>query len=33
VVFDGPPHLAGKMVDVVIERADAFTLFGRKDEG
>jgi tRNA-2-methylthio-N6-dimethylallyladenosine synthase len=29
VVFDGPPELAGKMVQVQIEQVDAFTLFGR----
>jgi tRNA-2-methylthio-N6-dimethylallyladenosine synthase len=30
VVFDGPAELAGHILDVVIERADAFTLFGRR---
>jgi tRNA-2-methylthio-N6-dimethylallyladenosine synthase len=29
VVFDGPPELAGKMVQVQIDEVDAFTLFGR----
>ena len=29
VVFDGPPSLAGHILPVLIERIDAFTLFGR----
>lgn len=29
VVFDAVPELAGRIVEVEIERADAFTLFGR----
>jgi tRNA-2-methylthio-N6-dimethylallyladenosine synthase len=29
VVLDGPPELAGKLLEVEIEKADAFTLFGR----
>ena len=28
VVFDGPPKLAGQILPVVIEKADAFTLYG-----
>jgi tRNA-2-methylthio-N6-dimethylallyladenosine synthase len=28
VVFDGPPHRTGRLLSVVIERVDAFTLFG-----
>ena len=28
VVFDGPMHLAGRIMSVVIERVDAITLFG-----
>ena len=30
VVFDGPPELAGRILPVVIEKVDAFTLFGRQ---
>ena len=30
VVFDGPPELAGRILPVVIEKVDAFTLFGRR---
>ena len=29
VVFDGPPELTGRIMPVVIEKVDAFTLFGR----
>ncbi len=29
VVFDGPPELAGRIIPVKIDRAEAFTLFGR----
>ena len=29
VVFDGPAELTGRLLPVVIERVDAFTLFGR----
>ena len=29
VVFDGPPELAGRIMPVEINRAEAFTLFGR----
>jgi tRNA-2-methylthio-N6-dimethylallyladenosine synthase len=29
VVFDGPVHLTGRILPVVIEKVDAFTLFGR----
>ena len=29
VVFDGPPDLTGRILSVVIEKLDAFTLFGR----
>jgi tRNA-2-methylthio-N6-dimethylallyladenosine synthase len=28
VVFDGPPNLAGRILPVMIEKVDAFTLFG-----
>lgn len=31
VVFDGPDELAGSLLNVTIEKADAFTLFGRLD--
>ena len=30
VVFDGPPELTGRILLVVIEKVDAFTLFGRQ---
>lgn len=30
VVLDGPPELTGQILPVVIEKVDAFTLFGRK---
>ncbi len=30
VVFDGPPTLTGRILPVVIEKVDAFTLFGRQ---
>ena len=30
VVFDGPPGLTGRILPVVIEKVDAFTLFGRQ---
>ncbi len=30
VVFDGPPELSGRIMPVVIEKVDAFTLFGRR---
>jgi tRNA-2-methylthio-N6-dimethylallyladenosine synthase len=33
VVFDGPPELAGQILDVEIEKADAFTLAGRLTDG
>jgi tRNA A37 methylthiotransferase MiaB len=29
VVFDGRPELSGQILSVVIEKVDAFTLFGR----
>jgi hypothetical protein len=29
VVFDGQPRLAGQTVDVIVEEATSFTLFGR----
>jgi tRNA-2-methylthio-N6-dimethylallyladenosine synthase len=29
VVFDGPRELTGRIIDVVIEKLDPFTLFGR----
>jgi tRNA-2-methylthio-N6-dimethylallyladenosine synthase len=29
VVFDGPPELTGRILSVVIEKVDGFTLFGR----
>jgi len=29
VVFDGPPELTGRILSVVIERVDAFTLFAK----
>ena len=29
VVFDGPPELTGRILPVMIEKVDAFTLFGR----
>jgi len=29
VVFDGPRDLAGRLIEIEIERVDAFTLFGR----
>ena len=29
VVFDGPRRLTGQMLPVIIEKVDAFTLFGR----
>ena len=28
VVFEGPAHLTGRILPVVIEKVDAFTLFG-----
>jgi tRNA-2-methylthio-N6-dimethylallyladenosine synthase len=31
VVFDGPRHLTGSILPVVIEKADGFTLFGKGD--
>ncbi len=30
VVFDGPPELTGRILPIVIEKVDAFTLFGRR---
>ena len=33
VVFDGPPELTGRILPVVIEKVDAFTLFGRQQAG
>ena len=30
VVFDGPPELTGRILPVVVEKVDAFTLFGRR---
>lgn len=33
VVFDGPPELTGRMLTVTIEKVDAFTLFGKVEEG
>jgi tRNA-2-methylthio-N6-dimethylallyladenosine synthase len=30
VVFDGPPELTGRIMPIVIEKVDAFTLFGRR---
>jgi tRNA-2-methylthio-N6-dimethylallyladenosine synthase len=30
VVFDGPPELTGRILPIVIEKVDAFTLFGRQ---
>jgi tRNA-2-methylthio-N6-dimethylallyladenosine synthase len=33
VVFDGPPRLAGRLLKVRIERAEAFTLFGQPMPG
>jgi tRNA-2-methylthio-N6-dimethylallyladenosine synthase len=30
VVFDGPPELTGRILAIVIEKVDAFTLFGRQ---
>jgi tRNA-2-methylthio-N6-dimethylallyladenosine synthase len=32
VVFDGPPQLTGQIVPVIIEKVDAFTLYGRVAE-
>ena len=29
VVFDGPSELTGQILPVLIEKVDAFTLFGR----
>ena len=33
VVFDGPRRLAGEILSVVVARADALTLYGRRKEG
>jgi tRNA-2-methylthio-N6-dimethylallyladenosine synthase len=30
VVFDGPAELTGRIMPIVIEKVDAFTLFGRR---
>jgi tRNA-2-methylthio-N6-dimethylallyladenosine synthase len=30
VVFDGPAELTGRIISIVIEKVDAFTLFGRR---